>query len=174
MPHRAKTYHGVFTAMQAQVCDLRRQLDAGRMATDQAMPSLIQLLYGRDFVASMLAISLLAEHGDLAAVVPLVETVLCSDPGDGYLTRALRCRAIWALRRLAPNHDMAVATFVAASRDPDSHVANAAAEALAHANLQAGRAAQALRPCLSHADTQVRDTARWALSQLAATQVGAA
>lgn len=174
MPHRAKTYHGAFTAMQAQACHLRQQLDAGRLGTDEAMPSLLQLLYSRDFVASMLALSLLAEHGDLGAVIPLVETVLCSDPEDGYLTRALRCRALWALRRLAPNHDMAVATFVAASRDPDPPVATAAAEALAYSDLQSGRAAQALRPCLSHADTKVREMARWALSQLATPQVGAA
>ncbi len=160
--------------MQAQACDLRRELDAGRMAADQAIPSLVQLLCGRDFVASMLALSLLAEHGDLDAVIPLVETVLCSDPEDGYLTRALRCRALWALRRLAPNHDMAVATFVAASRDPDPLVATAAAEALAYSDLQSSRAAQALRPCLGHADNQVRETARWALSQLSSAQVGAA
>jgi HEAT repeat protein len=174
MPHRPKTYHGAFTALQAQACELRQQLDAARLSPEQAMPSLVRLLYGRDFVASMLALSLLAEHGDLDAVVPLVETVLCCDPEDGYLTRALRCRAIWALRQLAPNHDMAVATFVAASRDPDCHVATAAAEALAYSDLQASRAAQALRSCLAHTDTQVRETARWALSRLAAAQPGAA
>ncbi len=174
MPHGLKTYHRVFTTMQSEACTLRRELDAGRLTAAEALPHLLRLLYGGDFVATMLALSLLAEHGDDRAVVPLVETVLCADPADGYLSRALRCRAIWALRRLAPNDDMAVATFVAASRDPDAHVATAAAEALAYSDQQTSRAAQALRPCLGHADAQVRDTARWALSQLAAPQMGAA
>jgi hypothetical protein len=168
MPHGLKTYHGAFTSRQAQACTIRRELDAERLTTQVAMPQLLSLLYGGDFVASMLALSLLAEHGDERAVIPLVETVLCCDPEDGYLTRALRCRAIWALRRLAPNDDMAVATFVAASRDPDPEVATEATEALAYSDRQAGRAAQALRPCLAHADAQVRDTARWALCRLAA------
>ncbi len=171
MPHGLKTYHGAFTTKQAQACTLRRELDAAQIDAQEAMPQLVRLLYGSDFVASMLALSLLAEHGDSQAVVPLVETVLCCDPDDGYLTRALRCRAIWALRRLTPNDDMAVATFVAASRDPDPHVATAATEALAYSDQQASRAAQALRPCLAHADAQVRDTARWALSQLATPQM---
>jgi HEAT repeat protein len=138
------------------------------------IPQLLSALHGGDYVASLLAIDRLVDHGGEDAVVPLIEAVFSNDAGGGSLSRALRCRALSALAQIAPDDDMVVGTFLAISRDPDPRVASVAIEALTACRAHSARAVTALRPCLDHDDTRVRSAARGALSQLLGVQVGSA
>jgi HEAT repeat protein len=165
MPHLAKHAALGSAAVQAEIAVLRHRIDAPTKR-DQSVRRLVSILYGADAVASLLACDVLGSRGGADAVVPLVETVLWSDPDGGALQRELRVSALAGLRELAPDDDMVVSTFMAASRDPDPDVAWPAVSALGDCMDSRRRAIRALASCLGHDDLRVRGAARTSLGRL--------
>ena len=169
MPDVAKR-HRRGSSLPSEVSRLRRLLLLEPEARDEASARLAELLYGPDAAASLLACDVLAQLGGPAQVLPLVETVLWSDPDGGELQRELRIAALEGLRAGALDDDTVVSTFLAASRDPDPEIAWLAAAALGDCRANAARASRALVPCLEHDDGRVRRAARRSLTRLAATR----
>ena len=169
MPHVAKR-HQRGSSLPVEVCKLRRRLLLEPGARDVLVARLVELLYGPDAAASLLACDVLGQLGGPEGLLPLVETVLWSDPDGGELQRELRIAALEGLRAVAADDDIVVSTFLAASRDPDPEIARTATAALGDCDANAPRARRALMSCLEHRDDRVRRAARHSLSRLAATR----
>ncbi|MEQ9320903.1 MAG: HEAT repeat domain-containing protein [Polyangiaceae bacterium] len=169
MPHVAKR-HRRGSSLPSEVSALRRQLLLDPEARERVLTRLVAILYGADAAAALLACDVLAQLGGPACMLPLVETVLWSDPDGGELQRELRIAALEGLRSAAADDDTVVSTFLAASRDPDPEIAWLAAAALGDGRATAARASRALVPCLEHGDGRVRRAARRSLTRLAATR----
>jgi hypothetical protein len=166
MSHREKSFQPHFSRQQAAACSLRQRIAQGLVQGERAVADACAVLYDGDYTASTLAAELLGLSGSSAAIAPLVETVLHADAAEAFACRRLRITAIAALVRLAPDDDMAVGAFIAASRDPDQQVAIAAIGALAQTREQVRRALLAVAPCVHHAVPAVRRAAQRALAEL--------
>ncbi len=148
MPHRDKTFRVHFTAAQERACTLRRKLSAKVISPERATPELIEILYGEDYTACVVAARTLGEHGDETALMPLIETLLRNDEAHPYFSRQLRCAALEAVARVGHQDEMAKRALHAARWDPDPEVAQ-----------RATRASRAYDPCV-YVTASVRRTSR--------------
>ncbi len=172
--HLDKTFRISFTSMQDRACTLRRRLAAGLSAAD-GIAELIGILYGDDFTASTVAATTLGDHGSEQAILPLVETVLWTDPEQMYFSRQLRSAAIVALGKLDVPDDLATIvahTLLAATRDRDPVIVRDALDGLVDMRSAGATdttiAISSLRACLAHEDAAVKASARRAMSALLA------
>lgn len=176
MRHADKTFRLNFTIEQDRACTLRRRLCAGLIATAEAAPELIEILYADDYTASLVAARTLGEHACADGILPLIESALLIDREQRYFSRQLRSTALEALGRIEAPPDLAsmvLNTFVAATRDPEPAVVAVALDLLAASGADPKRAAPAIVPCLEHDDVDVKTSARHALATLQGAQTAA-
>jgi hypothetical protein len=135
-----------------------------RTSAGEARRRLLRARAAGDHHGALDALAALSARGE-RGIPPLVEAVL-EGAERGWLGRMLRCRALETLRLEASQDDMAVGAFVAASRDPDLHVAATAAAALGDCSSQRDRAVRALAPLARHRAVLLRQAASAALVRL--------